>query len=263
MKKDMIPKIIHYCWFGRTPLPDDVKEYIATWKKYCPDYQIMEWNEDNFDINSCDYVKEAYGAKKWAFVSDYVRLYTLYTMGGVYMDTDVEVVKSFDELLKYNAFSGYESSLHIPTGTMGACKNNEWIKLLLDDYRDRHFVMSDGEYDLTTNVVTITRLTVEKYNIELNGKETTFGKNMVLLPFDYLCAKSFDTGQIIKSANTYTIHHFKGSWLSDDEHRRVNLTRKLSRYFGNGLALKISGFWYYAKTGGVQGLWKKLKKLVN
>ena len=146
---------------------------------------------------------------------------------------------------------------------MGARKNNEWIKLLLDDYRDRHFMTLDGEYDLTTNVITITRLTVEKYNIELNGKKTTFGKNMVLLPFDYLCAKSFDTGQIIKSANTYTIHHFKGSWLSDDEHRRVNLTRKLSSYFGNGWALKISGFWYYAKTGGVQGLWKKLKKLVN
>ena len=101
----MIPKIIHYCWFGRNSLPDDVKEYIATWKKYCPDYQIVEWNEDNFDVNSCDYVKEAYGAKKWAFVSDYVRLYALYTMGGVYMDTDVEVVKPLDGLLKYNAFS--------------------------------------------------------------------------------------------------------------------------------------------------------------
>ena len=101
----MIPKKIHYCWFGGNPLPEDVKEYIASWRKYCPDYEIIEWNESNFDINCCAYVKEAYEAKKWAFVTDYVRLYALYHHGGIYMDTDVEVVKSLNDLLKSVSYS--------------------------------------------------------------------------------------------------------------------------------------------------------------
>ena len=104
----MIPKIIHYCWFGGNPLSDDAKRYIASWKKYCPDYEIREWNESNFDINENDYCREAYEQKKWAFVTDYVRLKALYEYGGIYMDTDVEVVKPLDPLLSYDALSGYE-----------------------------------------------------------------------------------------------------------------------------------------------------------
>lgn len=255
----MIPKKIHYCWFGGNPLPEDVKGYIASWRKYCPDYEIIEWNESNFDINCCAYVKEAYGAKKWAFVTDYVRLYALYHHGGIYMDTDVEVVKPLDELLKYSAFSGYESKTSIPTGTMGACRDNEWIKMLLDDYNDRHFVMSDGSYDQTTNVITITDLTIKKYGTFLNGEMQMFGDNIVMLPFDYLCAKSYKTGRIIKTDNTYTIHHFKGSWLSDDEKKKGSIRKKLVPVLGGTVAGLVAGLFFYFKTEGVNGVLRRIR----
>ena len=111
----MIPKIIHYCWFGGKPLPELAQKCIASWKKYCPDYEIKEWNESNFNLNSCDYVREAYEAKKWAFITDYVRLYAMVTEGGIYMDTDVEVIKPLDPFLKHKAFSGFEDEVSIPT----------------------------------------------------------------------------------------------------------------------------------------------------
>lgn len=254
----MIPKKIHYCWFGGNPLPEDVKLYIASWRKYCPDYEIIEWNESNFDINCCAYVKEAYEAKKWAFVTDYVRLYALYHHGGIYMDTDVEVVKSLDELLNYSAFSGYESKITIPTGTMGACRGNEWIKLLLEDYNDRHFVMPDGSYDQTTNVITITDLTVRNYGIVLDGEKKIFGHNMAMLPFDYLCAKSYKTGKIIKTDNTYTIHHFKGSWLSEDEKKRDDIRKRLIPITGLFLANLVAGGLFIFKTKGIVGVFNRI-----
>lgn len=228
----MIPKIIHYCWFGGNPKPDDVKAYISSWKKFCPDYKIQEWNESNFDVNENTYCKEAYQAKKWAFVTDYVRLKALYEVGGFYMDTDVEVVKNLDPLRIYNAVSGYESKTRIPTGTMAACRDNEWIGMLLEDYEHRHFVKKDGQYDLTTNVKIITKLTAQKYNLDLNGKKTVFGDNMILLPFEYLCAKSWKNGKIIKTEDTFTIHHFNGTWLSKSGQFKMLIRRKICKFFG-------------------------------
>ena len=209
----MIPKIIHCCWFGRNPLTPQVNYLISTWRKFCPDYEIRLWNEDNFNVNENAYCREAYAAKKWAFVSDYFRLKVLYEYGGIYMDTDVEVVKSLDELLKYNAFSGYESPNSIPTGTMGAVAKNEWIAYLLEDYNNRHFILPDG-LDMTTNVQTITRLTVQKYELDLDGTKKIFGNNMAILPFEYLCAKEFASKKVFRTENTFTIHHFAGSWVS-------------------------------------------------
>ena len=163
----MIPKKIHYCWFGGNPLDELGQKCLASWKKYCPDYEIIEWNESNFDINSNSYVKEAYEAKKWAFVTDYVRLYALFNYGGVYMDTDAELIMGIDAFLNEPAFSGFESTQYILTAIMGAEKGSEWIGLLLRDYDGRHFKKDDGSYDLTTNVKVITELTVKKYGIEL------------------------------------------------------------------------------------------------
>ena len=211
----MIPKIIHCCWFGRNPLNAEAKYMMSTWKKFCPDYEIKLWNEDNFDVTQNIYCKEAYAAKKWAFVSDYFRLKVLYEYGGIYMDTDVEVLKPLDELLKYDAFSGYETPTSIPTGIMGSVPHNEWIALLLDDYKDRHFILPDGRLDITTtNVQVITRLTTKKYNLKLDGKTKFFGNNMVILPHDYLCAKDYLTKKVNVTENTFTIHHFAGSWVS-------------------------------------------------
>src|SRR5699024_8907222 len=128
----MIPKIIHYCWFGGNELSKTTKVCINSWKKKLPDYKIIEWNESNFDINSNQYVKEAYQAGRYAFVTDYVRLYVLYHYGGIYMDTDVEVLKSLDSFLKHQAFTGCENEKNSVTGIIGSEKDHEWIKTLLD-----------------------------------------------------------------------------------------------------------------------------------
>lgn len=233
----MIPKEIHYCWFGGKEKPEDVQRYIASWRKYCPDYEIIEWNESNFDVTQNDYCREAYEAKKWAFVSDYVRLKVLYDYGGFYMDTDVEVVKPLEPLRVYDAVSGYESKTHIQTGTMGSCRDNEWIGMLLKDYANRHFRREDGSLDLTTNVTVITRMTVERYGLTLDGTTKRFGVEgkMILLPFDYLCAKDWYTSKVTQTEHTYTIHHFKGSWRPDHDHCMDSLYRSMERIFGSVL----------------------------
>ena len=239
----MIPKIIHYCWFGKNPKPDYIKKYMETWLYYCPNYTIKEWNEDNFDVYQNTYCREAYEAGKWAFVSDFARLKVLYDYGGVYMDTDVEVCKSLDKLLLANAFSGFETNNSIPTGIMGSTQYNEWIGYLLSYYDNKKFRLDDGTFDLKTNVQTITEMTQKKYQLNLNGKYQVFGDNYVLYPFEYLCAKSLDDGKVKKTENTYTIHHFAGSWLTGFGRVKhitkiflvriigINLTNKLKKFF--------------------------------
>lgn len=191
----MIPKVIHYCWFGCKPLPEDVKRYIKTWKKYCPDYEIKEWNESNFDVKQNQYCREAYEAKKWAFVSDYVRLKVLYDYGGIYMD-------------------------------------NELLGYLLSYYDDKYFKNEDGSYDMTTNVITITRMIKDKYDVELNNTFQIFGNNNAIFPFEYFCAKDFFSGKVNRTENTYTIHHFQGSWLSDNERKKQKIRKVLIKVIG-------------------------------
>ena len=224
----MIPKIIHACWFGGKSMPQVAQKYIESWKKYNPEYEVKIWDESNFDITSNMYIYEAYQNRKFAFVTDYVRLKVLYEYGGIYMDTDVEVLKSLDELLKYPAFSGFEGPNRIPTGTMGAEKNNRWIGLLLDYYNDRHFVLEDGSMDLTTNVTSITDLTVANYPLNLNNTFQIFD-DFVMFPFDYLCAKDLVDGVVKKTDNTYTIHHFAGSWTSPKK-KFINILLSLFGY---------------------------------
>lgn len=212
----MIPKIIHYCWFGGNLLPELAQKCIASWKKFLPDYEIKEWNEKNFDFSSNDYVKEAYENKKWAFVTDYVRLWAVFNFGGVYMDTDVEILKPLDEFLKLKTFSGFESSNAIPTGIMAGEKRNHWFELQLDYYKNRHFVKRDGNLDLTTNVTTITNITEENYKISLNNTLQDLG-DVVFYPSDYFCPMDYKTGILKLTKNTVAIHHFAGSWLSDEQ----------------------------------------------
>ena len=253
----LIPKKIHYCWFGGNPLTEEAKKYIDTWKKYCSDYEIIEWNEKNFNIAENDYCREAYESKKWAFVTDYVRLKVLYEYGGIYMDTDVEVCKKLDKLLQYEAVSGYESKTCIPTGTMASCRGNEWIGMLLDNYKDRHFVREDGSYDLTTNVKVITKLTKEKYSIKFDGEKKIIGDNIAILPFEYLCAKSFQSGEVKKTENTLTIHHFAGSWVSDDVKKRHEIfqvyLQKLYWLPSDKIKIKMASLLSLFKHKGVLG----------
>ena len=221
----MIPKIIHYCWFGRNPLPPLAVRCIESWRRYCPDYEIKEWNEDNFNLNYNDYVKEAYEAKKWAFITDVVRLHALFTEGGIYMDTDVEVLKPLDNLLRYEAVSGFETETRIPTGLMACREGHPLFGELLHEYDGLHFKRPDGSLDLTTNVTRITN-TCSKYGFVPNNTLQTV-KSFTLLPKDYLCPKDSQTKVINITPNTLTIHHFDGSWVSEEDKYASVLNRKL------------------------------------
>jgi len=227
-----IPKTIHYCWFGKGQKSELAEKCIKSWKEYCKDYQIKEWNEENFDINSNEYVRQAYEAKKYAFVTDYVRLYALYTEGGIYMDTDVEVLKPLDAFLNHKAFSSFENNNMIPTGILAGEKENIWIKDLLDEYTNLKFLDKNGKMDLTTNVVRITNLTKQKYDLKLESSFQELKDGIVTIyPFDYFCPKDWETGNINLTDNTHAIHHFAGSWHTDKEKKRNEKSKlKLAKY---------------------------------
>lgn len=236
----MIPKTIHYCWFGRNPLPEDAQKCIDSWRKYLPDYDIIEWNEDNFDINSNQYVKEAYESRKFAFVTDYVRLFALYHEGGIYMDTDVEVLKSYDPFLHHSAFSGFENNGYVPTGMMAAEKGSVWAKELLERYNERKFVKDDGTYDLTTNTTVITEYMIQK-GLVANNTYQDFPNLVTMYPSDYFCPKDHGTGQIHLTDNSVCIHHFACSWLdhSSANFRLHKLKNKFISLFGAKFILNI------------------------
>lgn len=208
----MIPKIIHYCWFGRGELPELAKKCIDSWQKFLPEYEIKVWNEDNFDLDLYPYTREAYDSRKFAFVTDVVRLYALYTEGGIYMDTDVEVVRPLDEFLHHTAFSGFENESDIPTGIMASEKGSKWAKNNLDYYSERHFIRKDGSLDMTTNVETITNLMLP-YGLKQNNTYQDFKDYVTFYPNDYFCPINTTTGKLNRTCNTATIHHFSGSWV--------------------------------------------------
>jgi mannosyltransferase OCH1-like enzyme len=236
----MIPKTIHYCWFGRNPKPKLANKCIKSWKKYCNGYNIIEWNEDNFDISSAPlYVRQAYDAKKWAFVSDYVRLYAMVNYGGIYMDTDVEVIKPLSVFLNHKAFSGFESEKDISTGIMACEKGFPLFKEFLEYYDDAIFVNQDGSYNITTNVIIMTNI-CSKYGLTRNNS-LQIVRDFVLYPKDVFCPISYETNKLEKTDKTVTIHWFAGSWKDAEGkkyHKRFIL---LSKIFGEKKADKISG----------------------
>ena len=207
----MIPKIIHYCWFGRGEMPQLAKDCIASWHKYMPDWEYKLWNEDNFDVASIPYTKEAYEAKKYAFVTDYVRLWALKNEGGVYMDTDVEILKPLDDLLQLSAFTGYEGSKRMPpvTGIMASVANGKWVKEQLDSYIGSHFIHGDGSLDLTTNTQRISKIMREN-GFHQDGKYHVY-EDLHVFPATYFCPQQ-TSGEYLISENTYCDHHFMGSW---------------------------------------------------
>lgn len=211
----MIPKKIHYCWFGRGEMPELVLRCIDSWKKYLPDYTLQLWSEDNFDIASAPrYVQEAYVAKKYAFVSDYVRLWALEREGGVYLDTDVEVLRSFDPLLDDTAFIGLEESLALLPGTcvMGCESHCQWVKDMLATYDDAKFMREDGSFDLTTNV--------QRLGAQMVAGGLQHERKLQYLPKWGLRVYTHDyfspitsTRVMRKTKNTYCIHRFAGTWV--------------------------------------------------
>lgn len=226
----MIPKIIHYCWFGNNPKPELALKCIDSWRKYCPDYEFIEWNEESFDINCCEYVRDAYKEKKWAFVTDYVRLFALVTYGGIYMDTDVELLGHVDGFLSCSAFSGFQTEDSIPTGIMACEKGYSCFKDLLDEYLTRSFYKDTGEINDIPNTTYITEYFMDKGLVLNNQTQTVSG--FTLYPVDYFCAKSWMTGIVTKTDNTVAIHHFAGSWLSKDAQKRSKVKHFCYRHFG-------------------------------
>ena len=208
----MIPKIIHYCWFGGKEKPEDVLKMIASWKKHCPDYEIKEWNETNFDIHLNRYTEEAYQQKKWAFVSDVARLWALVHEGGIYMDTDVEVIRPLDNLLANKAFIGFEGTQWIGTNLMGTEPHNAFLLAFLEDYNHRNFTNPDGTLNQTTNVEEITSRFLSQHNLERNGKQQQAG-DFTVYPTDYFSPYDYINGKVRTTANTYSIHWFSQSWI--------------------------------------------------
>ncbi len=214
MKNEKIPKVIHYIWLGPKPLDKLSKKCIGTWQKVLPEYEIIRWDDEKCKtiIDNNLYAKQAYEAKKYAFVSDYLRLYVLYHHGGIYMDTDVRVIKNIDSFLKFSAFTSFENNSMIPTALMGSAKEGIWVGKLLEFYDNHEFVDKDGKYDFTTNVTTITKISKD-FGLVKNGKEQVLKGDVHIFPREYFCpldTKNSKNDRITE--NTYAIHLFNGSW---------------------------------------------------
>ncbi len=208
----MIPKKIHYCWFGRGPLPELAQKCIASWHKYMPDYEYILWNEDSFDVNQIAYTKEAYATRKYAFVSDYVRLLALEREGGIYLDVDFEVYKPFDDLLHWKAFAGFEGSKHLPLmmGVIASEAHGTWVIEQLQYYLDRHFIDFEGKMDLTTNVAFVSEKMRHQGFVQ-NGREQDY-KDLHVFPVEYFCPRQ-TTGEYFRTDNTYCESIGVSSWL--------------------------------------------------
>lgn len=240
----MIPKKIHYCWFGNKELPLKAKKCIDSWKKFFPDYEIIEWNEKNFDINFNKYAKEAYDNKKIAFFTDVARLFIIYHNGGIYFDVDVEVIKKFDDIvLKNDAFFGLETESTVNTGLgFGANKNNWIIKEMLDDYNNKKFVSENGEIDMTPCPV-INSKVLKREGFKLNGKYEKL-RNVSIYPVDFFNPLEPASGKLNKTKNTHSIHWFLKSWVPKKQLIISTFTKPFHRVFG------INCFKWIKKFGG-------------
>ncbi len=211
-----IPRIIHYCWFGRNPKPKLAQRCIKSWKRFCPDYQIIEWNEDNFDVSTAPlYVRQAYEAGRWAFVTDYVRLKALTEIGGIYMDTDVEVVKPLDPFLEQEAFAGFENDACVQTGVMACQKGFPLFVELMEYYNEISFLHSDGTENITTNVRVLSDICIGRGMVP-NGEYQIIA-GLAIYPKPVFCPINFDTKKLKKTKKTVTIHWFAGSWHTEEE----------------------------------------------
>lgn len=205
-----IPKIIHYCWMSGDEYPEDIKRCIDSWKKHMPDFTFKLWNSGNFDVNMTQYTREAFDAKKYAFVSDYIRLYALYHEGGIYLDIDIEVFKSFEPLLDQDAFTGFESGRRVAAWIFGSKRNNPLFRELLDHYTGRRFQNDDGQMDMTPNTVPVTKTLIE-HGLQQQDEVQNLDQ-ITIYPTDYFCPKNPWSGKVSITDRTYALHHFKGAW---------------------------------------------------
>ncbi len=230
----MIPKTIHYCWFGGKPLPSIAKKCIKSWRKYMPDFEIKEWNESNYDVRKVSYMQEAYECKKFAFVSDYARFDIINEYGGIYLDIDVEIIKPLDELLEGNeSFSGFENEKgQVNAGLILASQaNNLILRETLEMYDQATFLDAERRADLTTVVVRFTNI-LERHGL-LPQNEIQRLDHMTIYPVEYFNPMETDNFQVRITENTYTIHHFNASWTTPSNRFRIKVKKLLGPNVSN------------------------------
>lgn len=234
--ENVIPKIIHYCWFGRNPLPKSAKKCIASWKKYLPDYEIKEWNEDNFDVNIIPYTRDAYEAKKYAFVSDFARFWVLFKFGGLYFDTDVEVIRPMDDLVGKGAFMGWETAnqdgVQKVAPGLGLCApiGHPLYKEILVRYENLTFYDLNGVINKYTMIPLVTEI-LENYGLRLDGTKQQVAETTIF-PAEYFCPMNNITGDLLVAENTFSIHWYSMSWISKKSQWRLKLGRWYRRLGG-------------------------------
>lgn len=209
----MIPKILHYCWFGKGGKSEAMLSCMESWKKYLPDFELKEWNETNFDVDSIKFTSQAYKRGKYAFVSDYARVCALERLGGIYFDTDMEALRSFDDLLGLNGFLGFEQDNILSMAVMASIPHASWLKELKSYYESKPFVRWYGRLNKTPNSIVTARI-LQKHGVNLDDSTTfqQYGDELRIFPRDYFSPKDYKTGKSSLTENTYSIHHFEGSW---------------------------------------------------
>ena len=237
----MIPKIIHYCWFGRKEKPKKIRKCIESWKKIMPDYQIIEWNEDNFDVNLLKYTKDAYNAEKFAFVSDVARVKALYEMGGIYLDTDVIVYKKFDCILEQKCVLGFEMGNYVATSFMACEKYFPLMRTFYECYFNYNFYDENGQIKLGTNVEKLTKMLLN-VGLKRNNKYQILNDGITIYPQEYF--SPYDYANCIKNNtnNTLCEHLYLVSWMSKKEHLKKIIKRQLSLVLGKKGMDKIRKF---------------------
>lgn len=267
-----IPKIIHYCWFGGNPLPELAKQCISSWAIFFPDYKIKQWNENNFDLHCCKYVEDAYKAQKWAFVSDYARFFILYQEGGVYFDTDVEVVASFNGIIKNGPYVGceisesyknntntsFEDKLNIslvinPGLGLAVFPKQAMLKEIMDFYHNLSFYNADGTFNIET-VVTYTTHIFKLHGFKGIG-DLEFIDGFTVYPAEYFCPINYYTGEITITPKTKSIHHYSESWLDVKEKKIRRKTRIFIKVFGEKIGRRLG--WIYGRPYYIR---KKVRK---
>lgn len=259
----MIPKKIHYCWFGGNPLPEIALKCMESWKKFCPDYEIIRWDESSCDMAANKFVEQAYQEKKWAFVSDYFRLKIVEEQGGIYLDIDVELLKPLDDLLQIKGFMGFElgdaKSINSGLG-FGAVPKHSVITKLRENYEHSPFIKEDGSLDTLPCPQRDTKVLVE-LGLKRNNQLQTVG-GITFFPSDYFSPIGF-MGEQNFSDNTYSIHHFNASWFTDRQRKAMDRKKKLRQIFGISAGDKLNLLflvWDELKYGGVKGVLAKIRK---
>lgn len=233
-----IPKVIHYCWFGKGKKPKLVEKCILSWKKVLPEYSIIEWNEENFDINCNTFVSQAYKAKKYAFVSDYARLCALEKMGGVYLDTDEEIIRNFTELLIGKSLVAcFESNDNVMVGLLAVEPNNKLIVQFREYYEDKEFLDESGKPIYIPNPVVFTELLCQ-YGLIKNGQYQELKDRIVIYPLEYFCARNPEDLKYTIGVNTYGVQYYSGSWLSPYVRFKWKVRKVIARIFGEAVYKK-------------------------